>query len=74
MNIESWLGSIYKADNRNHKTFAMADFKVALGNDAELKTAAEARLKELDALIAARGELACAYSTKYRTYLQEALG
>ena len=74
MTVENWLSLIYGQDKKGNSAIVIGDFKNALEKDAALLTAANQRLNDLDALIKARGEKACAYSTKYRTYLQKALG
>ena len=73
MKIDDWMSRIYKADLRGNREAEAAEFKDALGEDTALTTAAMLKLKDLDDLIAARGEGACAYSSKYRVYLREAL-
>lgn len=72
MTLEQWLSKIYAEDIKNDRTAAVADFQTALTNDDALRAEAQARLNELDALVNARGEGACAFSTKYRVFLQEA--
>lgn len=72
MKIDQWLSALYKADNEGKRVAAMANFKKAL-EDIDLHRAAVAQLRELDALVEARGEGACAYSAKYRSFLGEAL-
>ena len=71
--LDDWLAAIYRADLHNQKDPVVSQFVTALGGNSSLKTAAEARLAELNAMIAARGELACSFSTKYRNYLTTVL-
>lgn len=71
--LDTWLGKIYQADIKNNRAALVSEFKGVLGADAALMTAAKDRLVYLDALIKKRGEKACAYSSKYRIFLQEAL-
>lgn len=73
VSLDGWLGNIYQDDNKGRSVAAIAAFKVALGLDANLMATARARLIALNEMISVRGERACAYSTKYRNYLQEAL-
>ena len=74
MTLDDWLARIYKADLRGNREAEVAELIDAVGGDSALLADAQARLVELDALIAARTEQACAYSTKYRVYLKEVLG
>lgn len=71
--LDALLSNTYTADIKGHRAAAVADMKVAILADAILATAARERLTELSALITARGQQACAYSTKYWEYLTEAL-
>lgn len=73
MTLDDWLARIYKADIRGNREAEVEEFKDALAANSGLMFFARARLRDYDELIAARTEQACAYSTKYRTYLQEAL-
>lgn len=72
-NLNDWLAKLYRDDIKKNKTAGIADFRIAILGDAELGHQALARRDELNAMIKARGERACAFSTKYRDYLQEAL-
>jgi hypothetical protein len=71
--LDQWLEQIYTADLHGQATAPLADFKTALGSDNTLLTNAKIKLTSLNALIDARGEQACAFSTKYRSYLQGVL-
>ena len=73
MTLDEWLSKIYAADLQGHFQSQMDFFHGALSRDKELLTAAQLKLIELNKLVEARGETACAYSTKYRDYLKEAL-
>lgn len=74
MTLDQWLSAIYQADIRGDRSAEIAKFMTAVVGDPALQKAAVENLKELNALIAARGEQACAYSSKYRIFLREALG
>lgn len=74
MTLDDWLARIYKADLRGNREAEVAELTDATNEDPALLASAQTRLTELDALIAARTEQACAYSTKYRVYLKEVLG
>lgn len=71
--LEALLSNAYTAEIRGRRAAAVDDLRVAIQSDADTAVAAQQRLKELDELVTARGELACSYSTKYRSYLREAL-
>lgn len=71
--LDIWLSILYKADISDKLAVQMEQFKDALTVDPTgLAAQAQSRLKELNEMIAVRGERACAYSTKYRNFLQEA--
>lgn len=72
--LDALLSNTYTADIRGQRVSAVTDFVAAIGADSALAAEAAVHLKELDALVEARGEGACAYSTKYREYLHEVLG
>ena len=71
--LDDWLSSIYQADIRGQRSAKIADFKAALTANETLRGAAQKRQEEINSMIAARGELACSFSAKYRNFLQEAL-
>ena len=73
LSLDQWLAKIYQADIRLKSSDEIANFKTALASDNDLHAQAQAKLAELDTLVAARGPGACFYSTKYRGYLQGAL-
>jgi len=69
MTLEQWLSALYAAENRGQLPQAQTDFASALEKNATLKAAAHLKLMELQELYTARGDLACAFSAKYRQYL-----
>ena len=71
--LDEWLSAAYTADLKGKGAAAIAAFRTALADSPSLVTAAQSRLVELNALVSARGQSACAYSTKYWNYLNEAL-
>lgn len=72
--LDQWLTYLYNADRRNILPSALDSFRAAIAADTQgLGAQAQTQLTELNAMIAARGEQACDYSTKYRNYLQAAL-
>lgn len=71
--LEALLSNTYTADVKGDKMAALGDLKAAIHASADLTASARSRFKELDDLIQARGEGACAYSTKYWGYLKEVL-
>ena len=73
MTLDQWLSDVYKAEIRGSRHIPMTAFRAALAEDNGLRGQAQTRLNELDALVDARGERACAYSSKYREFLKEAL-
>jgi hypothetical protein len=73
LTLDQWLAKLYQVDIRLDISPTMSDFKVAIAASTDLRTEATTRLTALDGLVVARGEGACAYSTKYRSYLREAL-
>jgi len=74
MTLDSWLAKIYKADTQGgDKATLLAEFKTALSIDPDLNADALVRQTELNELIGERGQQACAYSTKYWTYLNAVL-
>lgn len=75
MTLDQWLSKIYQKGIRNdaERTSAIAEFKIALAGDTNLKSQATTRLAELEHLVSVRGEAACTYSNWYRLFLKEAL-
>lgn len=73
LTLDQWLGKLYQADIRLKTTTMIADFKTAIAGDSDLRAKAQVKLAELNDMISVRGKGACAYSTKYRNYLKEAL-
>ena len=71
--LDTWLSQLYSAYTKQQLPSKMEAFKAAFAVDTDLLAAAQQRLQGLNAMIAARGEQACAFSTKYRNFLQEAI-
>lgn len=71
LTLDQWLGKVYQADIKLQGATMVAEFKAAIAADPDLAAAAQERLKQLNALVAKRGERACAYSAKYRNFLQQ---
>lgn len=74
ISLEKWLAILYMADHKNQLETQMHAFRAAIAADVStLGAAAQKKLTDLNNLIESRGERACAYSTKYRNYLRDAL-
>lgn len=72
--LDQWLTHLYQAERHSQLQPALNSFRAAIAADVRgLGAQAQTQLVELNAMIATRGERACAYSTKYRNYLQDAL-
>jgi uncharacterized protein YbgA (DUF1722 family) len=74
MTLDNWLSQLYSLEGQAKQVLQLAAFKTALAGDSTLMAAAQQKYTSLQSMIAARSEQACAFSTKYRNYLQEALG
>lgn len=73
LNIDQWLTALYDADRKNKLEAKLNELRAAIADDMfGLGVAGREKLAELKDMIAARGEQACAFSTKYRNYLVEA--
>lgn len=73
MKLDDLLSQTYHLDLRGQRAEGVDRLKSFIKDDPLLLAAAEAKLQLLNELIIARGENACAYSAKYRTYLQDIL-
>lgn len=71
--IDAWLAALYTADRGKQLDKKMLEFVADIKEFPVLEAQAKQKLKELDDLVAARGEQACAYSSEYRSYLKKAL-
>lgn len=71
--IDAWLTVLYTADRRRQLDNKMLEFIADIKEFPVLETQAKKKLNELNELVAARGERACAFSSQYRYYLQKAL-
>ena len=74
MTLDNWLSQLYSLEGQAKLVLQLAAFKTALADDPVLKAEAQQKYASLQQMIAARSEQACAFSTKYRNYLQEVLG
>ena len=73
MTLDDYLGKAYALDIKGQHAAAISLLAAAINEDPSISVQAIARLAELNALLEARGPLACAFSTKYQQYLSEAL-
>lgn len=74
MKLDDLLSQTYHAELRGQRLEAIDRLKAYIKEDPLLLAAAQAKIILLDELISVRGDMACAFSTRYCKYLHEVLG